>query len=90
MRKGVVYRFTCLTCKDLGKVAHYHWETSRTMFERISEHLKQISKGNKDSPMRKHHLEHHGDMGGDPKFKIEMVRSFRKPLERQKEKLQTE
>ena len=30
-----------------------------------------------------HHLEHHGDVGGDPKFKIEMVKSFKKPLERQ-------
>ena len=63
MRKGVLYRLSCLTCKDLGTVAQYHGETSKTMHDRISEHLNQIGKRDKESPMMEHFLEHHGDMG---------------------------
>ena len=57
-------------------------ETSKSMFERIDQHRKQIEKGDNNSSMIEHHEETHREEE-KPEFKVEMVRSFQKPLERQ-------
>merc|ERR1711954_12723 len=80
--QAVVYKFTCLTCQKEGAEAHYFGETSKSMFERIEQHRKQIEKGDNNSPMIEHHEETHREEE-KPEFKVEMVRSFKKPLERQ-------
>ena len=55
---------------------------SRTIFERALEHKKQMDKMDLESPLVEHHLNHHKDI---PKtdYKLELVRAFRCPLERQ-------
>ena len=37
-RRNIVYRSTCLICKDQGKKSIYIGETSRTLLERAGEH----------------------------------------------------
>merc|ERR1711954_206549 len=80
--QAVVYKFTCLACQKEGAEAHYFGETSKSMFERIDQHRKQIEKRDNNSPMIEHHEETHRE-DEKPEFKVEMVRSFQKPLERQ-------
>ena len=57
--QGVVYKFSCGTCKEKGAEALYFGETSKSMFERISQHHRQITRMDPESPMVEHHLEHH-------------------------------
>ena len=80
-KKGVVYRWTCLTCKSQGQETYYYGETSRTLFERMSEHLIQIKAGNNNSPMVEHQQEEHE--GIPSSFKLEFIKSTPKPLDRQ-------
>ena len=81
-KKGVVYKFSCITCKEGGKEAIYHGESSRTLWERMQEHKKKLEKMDDDSPLVEHLIEVHGE-GAVPNFKLELVKAFRKPLERQ-------
>ena len=57
--KGVVYQWECLLCKEEGIRAHYLGETSRTCFERMVEHKRQIEKGDAESPLVEHNMNHH-------------------------------
>ena len=83
MTPGAVYRWSCGHCKSMGKQAQYYGETSRSVFERISEHHKQIQAGKDESPMVEHMTKHHSGGQMAPKYKVEMIRSFKKPMERQ-------
>ena len=59
--KRLVYQFSCNLCEEQGKAAHYFGELSRSLFERIPEHKKQIEKRDIESGMMKHHEENHDE-----------------------------
>ena len=81
MKKGLVYKITCQICQEAGSKTLYIGETSRTSFDRGSEHLTAIKKNNKESPLMEHHLECHSSQ--EPKFKMEVEGYYRRPLYRQ-------
>ena len=52
------------------------------MFERASEHAKQMAKMDQESPLVEHHLEFQ-KVAPVTNYKLELIRTFRRPLERQ-------
>ena len=82
--KGVVYQWECLLCKEEGIRAHCIGETSRTCFERMLEHRRQIEKGDGESPLVEHLQKHHSNMKPEVQhFKLEVLRRFPKAMGRQ-------
>ena len=71
-----------MDCEEKGASAHYFGESSRTSWERHQEHPKLLRKLNKESPLVEHYIDHHPEEM-EPRFKLEMVKSFKTPLERQ-------
>ena len=59
----------------------YFGESSRTCYDRGAEHGVALSKMDINSPLVEHHQEHHE--GRTPKFTMELVQRFTRPLERQ-------
>ena len=73
---NVGYRFKCTLCK-----ATYEGETARVSRDRAVEHLKDLEKSKKESPLVKHFELHHENE--DPKFKIDVTGKFYDALSRQ-------
>ena len=61
MRKGGIYKITCMTCKGQGKSVVYVGETGRSLWDRGVEHFNAIRRYNKESPMVEHHTDAHPD-----------------------------
>ena len=61
----------------------YIGESSRSMYERSKEHLRDRNKREEDSHQVKHWLIDHKDMASPPKFKFKLVGSYQDPLTRQ-------
>ena len=80
-RSGVTYQILCLECKNNGIVAQYKGESGRNMYCRGKEHLSDLRKKSKSSPLWKHCLEVHG--GDIVDFKMELTGKFNTPLARQ-------
>ena len=80
--QSVGYSVICLECKSKGLKTTYEGETGRSASTRTSEHINDLLKNKKDSPLVKHkNLQHNGEKGVRFAFKIEKV--FRDPLTRQ-------
>ena len=78
---SVGYRIVCLNCAKIGKKASYEGETGRPCKVRFKEHLADIRKGSKSSPLVKHqHLKHPNE---PEKFKFSITSKFLDPLTRQ-------
>ena len=73
---NIGYRFKCTLCK-----ATYEGETARVSRDRIVEHVKDIEKYKKESPLVKHFENYH--QNEDPKFKIDVTGRFYDALSRQ-------
>ena len=56
---GVGYEQKCMICKEKGKVALYHGESSRTLYTRSKEHYTGYTKRKADNPMYKHQMNFH-------------------------------
>ena len=80
-REGVIYVMTCRKCEEAGDKVQYVGESARTAFDRGSEHLEALRKGNQESPLVEHNKEAHK---GEPSmFKMEVVAYPRSNLQRQ-------
>ena len=73
---NIGYRFKCTLRK-----ATYEGETARVSRDRIVEHVKDIEKSKKESPLVKHFENYH--QNEDPKFKIDVTGKFYDALSRQ-------
>ena len=83
-REGVVYRGKCSKCQEGSREAIYIGESGRSGYVRGKEHLAAIKEPHKhkNNAFAKHVLEHHrGEK--DVKFTIDIIKSYKKPLERQ-------
>ena len=82
-QENVMYRMSCEIClEEGGATASYIGESSRSLFQRSAEHLQGARKGNLRNPIVKHHLDTHPELPEPPGFKVELLRTFQKPLER--------
>lgn len=84
-REGAVYKGSCVTCKEeKSKDAVYIGETGRSGYARGKEHLTAIKKPvkYKSNAFAKHILEHHAG-NRNVKFKVDIIKCYQKPLERQ-------
>ena len=52
--KNVVYEIACLKCAETNKNSKYVGQTSRSAYERGSEHLKGLLDKNENNPLYKH------------------------------------
>ena len=75
---NVGYRFICTNCDGT-----YEGETARLSRDRVVEHLNDIKRNNKSSPMVKHIELHHKNDETKPKFKIQITGTFNDALSRQ-------
>ena len=84
-REGIVYKGKCLTCSEGGKEVIYIGESGRSGYIRGRQHLEAIRNHSNDRHMNnafaKHIRESH--VNQDAKFKMNIVQSYKKPLERQ-------
>ena len=78
-----MYTLTCLQCQQEGISAHYIGESGRSGHQRGTDHLRGAKKRDPKNPMVRHGEDHHHMFQGIPPFKMEMTRSFLKPLQRQ-------
>ena len=81
MRAGIVYRITCMTCKQGGQDTVYIGESARTSWDRGVEHLYALEKGNLESPLVEHAEEDHPQAPRD--FKMEVLQFTSRNLIRQ-------
>ena len=75
---NIGYRFICAGCN-----ATYEGESARISRDRALEHIRDLQKNKKESPMVKHLESHHKDEESKPKFKIQITGSFFDALSRQ-------
>lgn len=81
--EGVVYKGKCLDCEKDGKKSVYIGETGRSAYTRGVQHMNAIGnpEGHTSNAFARHIIEKHD--GEETDFKIDVVRSYKKPLERQ-------
>ena len=95
-KKNLMYENVCITCNpgaggeeemeqlkdDIPTV--YVGETSRSVHERGKEHYEGAKKGNENNHMVRHmRMEHKGEGGGAPNFKLRVVKYYKTALARQ-------
>ena len=78
---GVGYELECKLCKEEGKVALYHGESSRTLYTRTKEHMNGHASKKKDNPIYKHQTNFHP--GQEPNYTMKALKFFKDPLTRQ-------
>ena len=81
-KEGIVYRGKCVTCSEEGIQSVYIGESGRSAFVRGQQHLKAIRNRTESNAFAKHNKESHNNRR-DTKFKIDVLKTYRKPLERQ-------
>ena len=78
---NVGYRWRCLKCQENNLVKVYEGESGRSARVRGLEHVKQLEKKSKDSPLFKHIQSEHRHE--NVKFKMEITGKFKDALSRQ-------
>lgn len=84
--EGAVYRGECITCKEDERQCVYIGETGRSTYVRGKQHMTAMKNPNRQTSssnaFAKHMIKHHN---GSPrtKFRVDVVATFKKPLERQ-------
>ena len=81
-KRNVVYQTTCRQCKSDGREATYFGESSRSAFERGSEHLDSYASLRVDSHMLKHNLLVHGDLQ-NVEFEMKILKEHQSAIQRQ-------
>ena len=87
-REGVVYMGTCITCEERvpRRKVVYIGETGRSGYARGKEHLQAIKhpeSHQNQNAFAKHVVQVHKDEEEEVKVKLDIIKSFKKPLERQ-------
>ena len=78
-RENIVYELQCDNCSD-----RYIGETSRNIYTRLREHLRDARVGSKDSVLLRHKKDKHSTENTTPTFRAKVLKSFRKgALQRQ-------
>ena len=54
MRQGGLYRIDCLNCKTEEKQSTYFGESARTLYDRGTEHLAALRRGDPESVLVEH------------------------------------
>ena len=84
-KEGVVYKGTCLLCEREGKESIYIGESCRSGYVRGLQHLHAIRNyeldRHKNNAFSKHIRDTHN--GEETPFKLDVIKSYKKPLERQ-------
>ena len=72
-----------MECEEEGKKSYYHGETSRTLYTRTKEHLRQTRDNDSEikQPLLKHNTIFHP--GKQIKFSLRKTGTFKDPLSRQ-------
>ena len=73
---------TCINCKEEKVKAEYIGESSRSLYQRSSEHLAGARRKDPKNPIVSHSQAFHSNLKEDPTFSIELLRTFRTPLAR--------
>ena len=85
--KRSVYRAVCQRCKELGREnvvwGIYIGESSRQVGDRVIEHQNKARNFHKDSFIIRHWVQDHHLDAEEPKFKFEVVKTFKDALSRQ-------
>ena len=93
---NVVYKATCLECtqtpsepnnvrtypSSTSKANCYVAETSRSLYERSTEHVSAAGGFDNDNFIVKHWANEHPDMMDRPQFRFEVIRRHRDPMSR--------
>ena len=82
-KSNVGYSIICELCESRGVKMTYEGETSRNMFLRGSEHLRQLKNKSTNSVLFKHIVNDHPNEQNSAKFRMVKTGSFKKPLSRQ-------
>ena len=83
MKESVTYKMKCLKCREENVKSIYQGETSKSGFERGAQHEKDYHDMKEDNHMTKHALEHHAEEDEKPQFKMTIMKSYKKAIERQ-------
>ena len=79
---NVGYQLFCIQCSNLGIVASYQGETSKSGYERGNQHSEGLQKKSEDAPLWKHaEMYHNSDI--NLQFGMEVTGRFKKAFERQ-------
>ena len=82
-QRGVVYLSTCKLCKAEGKTTSYIGETSRSLFERTLDHLRDARKQDDESHIHYHLKDAHPDANSQELFEFKVVSSHKTSFSRQ-------
>ena len=82
-RRNILYRTTCLECKEKGKDTFYIGESARTSYERGKEHLNDFQKMSEESHMFNHQQEEHMDKENQVEFSMKVEKSHFTAFRRQ-------
>ena len=78
----MAYRIFCSLCSGVGISAVYKEETGKCLYERGKKHLSEFQAGLSSNAMVIHNRNHHPS-ATTLNFRMEAIRSFTTPLERQ-------
>ena len=71
MKENVTYTISCRGCSQEGRTTLYTGETSRTLYQRGAEHLRDLENEHEDSSLWKHCTNMHG--GTKVEFKMAII-----------------
>ena len=81
-KPGVGYKIACTICSDNGVSSVYEGESGKCLYERGKKHLSEFRSSVSSNAMVIHNRKHHSG-STDLNFKMEAIKSFTTPLERQ-------
>ena len=79
----MVYKIECKECLKTGKKSVYIGESHRTLFDRSSEHEKNLRDQSTSSALYKHWQKDHQNMQDPPQFSHTVLKTFKTSTERQ-------
>ena len=81
-KPGVGYKISCTICSSIGVSSVYEGESGKCLYERGKKHLSEFHSGLSSNAMVIHNRKHHD---GSPvlNFRMEAIKTFISPLERQ-------
>ena len=82
-QRNIVYKTSCLQCKQRGTDRCYYGESARTAYERGSEHLKDYLDEGEDSHMLKHHVTDHPELKDPIDFSMKVLKTHKTAFSRQ-------
>ena len=82
-QRNLTYQITCMTCKADGKESQYFGESSRTWWDRASEHVSALRTKNEKFAIVKHWLDEHRDQDSPPEYQFKALGSHKTAIERQ-------